>query len=188
VPHVLVSNHMSYLDGCVLTAALPRPVAFVAKAELAPQAVAGTFLKRLGAVFVERFDARQSAADAARVAAGAGDRPPLYFPEGTLTRSPGLLPFQLGAFVSAAGAGLPVVPLALRGSRSVLRDGSWFPRRGRITVTVGDAVPSAGNTGDAWKAAIALRDETRRRVLALSGEPDLGAERSPLREMAANRP
>ncbi|WP_316976395.1 AMP-binding protein [Shumkonia mesophila] len=190
VPFVLVSNHMSYLDGCVLTAALPRPVAFVAKAELAPQFVAGTFLKRLGAVFVERFDARQSAADAARIAAGADGRPPLYFPEGTLTRGPGLLPFHLGAFVAAAGASLPVVPLALRGTRSVLRDGSWFPRRGRISITIGQSVSPAETAvgGDAWKTALALRDEVRRRVLELSGEPDLIGERSPLRDAGGKLP
>jgi len=184
-PCVLVSNHMSYLDGCVLTAALPRPVAFVAKAELAPQLVAGTFLKRLGAVFVERFDPRQSAGDAARVAAGAGGWPPLYFPEGTLTRGSGLLPFHLGAFAAAAGAGVPVVPLALRGTRSVLRDGSWFPRRGRITIAVGRAVSPADvapAVGDPWRTALALRDAVRRQVLEMSGEPDLGGERSPVRE------
>ncbi|MBE0531628.1 MAG: AMP-binding protein [Rhodospirillales bacterium] len=189
-PFVLVSNHMSYLDGCVLTAALPRPVAFVTKAELAPQFVAGTFLKRLGAVFVERFDARQSAADAARIAAGAGGRPPLYFPEGTLTRGPGLLPFHLGAFVAATGAGLPVVPLALRGTRSILRDGSWFPRRGRISVAIGQAISPAevAVRDDAWKTALALRDEVRRRVLEMSGEPDLIGERSPLRDADGKRP
>lgn len=189
-PFVLVSNHASYLDGCVLMAALPRPVAFVTKAELASQFVAGTFLKRLGAIFVERFDARQSAADAARIAAGADGHPPLYFPEGTITRGPGLLPFHLGAFVAAAGAGLPTVPLALRGTRSVLRDGSWFPRRGRITVTIGQTVSPAevATAGDdAWRTALALRDEVRRRVLALSGEPDLGDERSPLRDAGGKR-
>ncbi|MDX9860827.1 MAG: AMP-binding protein [Rhodospirillales bacterium] len=189
-PFVLVSNHMSYLDGCVLMATLPRPVAFVTKAELASQLVAGPFLKRLGAVFVERFDARQSAADAARIAAGSDGRPPLYFPEGTITREPGLLPFHLGAFVAAAGANLPTVPLALRGTRSVLRDGSWFPRRGRITVAIGHAASPAevATTGtDAWSTALALRDEIRRRVLALSGEPDLGGERSPLRDAGGSR-
>lgn len=192
-PCILVSNHMSYLDGCVMTAALPRPVAFVTKAELAAQRVAGRFLKRLGALFVERFDARQSAADATRIAADAGPCPPFYFPEGTLTRSPGLLPFHLGAFAAAATAGLPVVPLAVRGTRSVLRDGSWFPRRGRIVVTVGEAVrpdqmSGTESEGDEWKTALALRDAVRLQVLTLSGEPDLKDERSPVRDLAGNRP
>ena len=59
------------------------------------------------------------------------------FPEGTLLRRPGLLPFRTGAFQVAAQAGIPVVPMALRGVRSVLRDGTWFPRRYPIAVTIG---------------------------------------------------
>jgi len=37
----------------------------------------------------------------------------------------------------AAEAGAPVVPVTIRGTRSILRDGHWFPRRGIITVTIG---------------------------------------------------
>jgi 1-acyl-sn-glycerol-3-phosphate acyltransferase len=92
--------------------------------------------------------------------------------------------------VAAAGAGLPVVPLALRGTRSVLRDGSWFPRRGRISVAIGQAISPAevAVRGDAWKTALALRDEVRRRVLEMSGEPDLIGERSPLRDAGGKHP
>ncbi len=66
-----------------------------------------------------------------------------------------------------------MVPLAVRGTRNVLRDGSWFPRRGRITVTAMEPVhPDAAET-DRWKAAVALRGEVRRRMLRQIGEPDL---------------
>lgn len=182
-PHLIVSNHMSYLDGCVLVATLPRPAAFVAKGELEGQLVAGIFLKHLGAAFVERFDARKSAADAKRIAGLAQKRPLLYFPEGTFTRAPGLLPFQMGAFTTAAGANLPVVPLIIRGTRNILRSDSWFPRRrGRIRVTVAEPVaPNAREVEtDAWKAALALRAEARRRILRHTAEPDLEVEKSPL--------
>lgn len=189
VPHVLASNHMSYLDGCVMVATLARPVAFVAKAELASQWVAGTFLSRLGAVFVERFDAARGAADARRlIDTASGDIPLFYFPEGTLQRAPGLLPFQMGAFSTAARADLPIVPLAVRGTRNVLRDQSWRPRRGRISVSVDEAVMPPGGESDAWKRAIVMREEVRRRILRLCGEPDLVVERSPVREMTGNRP
>ncbi|MCG8512196.1 MAG: AMP-binding protein [Rhodospirillales bacterium] len=184
---ILVSNHASYLDGCVLVAALPRPVAFVAKGELAPQLVAGTFLRRLGAVFVERFDAEKSAADAERIAETTRDLPLLYFPEGTLTRAPGLLPFQMGAFAAAARANQPMVPLAIRGTRNVLRDGSWFPRPGRITVTVDTPVQPDEAESDVWKRALELRGRVRRRLLRLIAEPDLDAERSPVRENSGDR-
>ena len=65
---MLVSNHASYLDGVILVAALPRPFAFVAKRELRDQFVAGRYLRRLGAEFVERFDVRRSVEDANRMA------------------------------------------------------------------------------------------------------------------------
>ena len=179
-PFLMVSNHMSYLDGCVLVAALPRPAGFVAKGELESQFVAGTFLKRLGAAFVERFDARKSTDDAKRIAGLAKDRPLVYFPEGTFTRAPGLLPFQMGAFSAATGAGLPVVPLIIRGTRNILRSDSWFPRRGHVRVAIAEPLRPDGNETDAWKTALHLRAETRRRILRHSGEPDLETERSPL--------
>jgi len=43
------------------------------------------------------------------------------------------MPFRAGAFLSAAQAAIPVVPVALRGVRSVLRDGTWYPRRAAIS-------------------------------------------------------
>ena len=100
----------------------------------------------------------------------------MYFPEGTLMRAPGLLPFRLGAFDAAAAAQVPVVPVAIRGTRSILRDQSWFPRRGAIAVTVAPAIDpaviSAEAGGDAWKAALKLRDLARERILRHCGEPD----------------
>jgi hypothetical protein len=53
---VVVANHASYLDGLVLAAAIPGEPAFIAKKELEPQFFAGPFLRRLGALFVERAD------------------------------------------------------------------------------------------------------------------------------------
>ena len=102
---VVVANHASYLDGLALCAALPPEFSFVAKRELAGQHIAGTFLRRLGTCFVERFDPRRSAADAEVLAAALQRGQSLvFFPEGTLTREPGLLPFRMGAFVLAARA------------------------------------------------------------------------------------
>jgi 1-acyl-sn-glycerol-3-phosphate acyltransferase len=109
--------------------------------------------------------------DAARMAEAARSGESLvFFPEGTFTRAPGLGPFRLGAFVAAAGAGLPVVPVALRGTRSVLRSGHWFPRRGRIEVEfLAPVIP----TGNDWQGAIGLRDAVRAAILKECAEPDL---------------
>ena len=168
---VVVANHSSYIDGLVLAAAIPGQMAFVAKKELEPQFFAGPFLRRLGAVFVERLDREASAQElqSVQTAARASARL-VFFAEGTFTRTPGLLPFHLGAFIAACRTGLPVVPVALRGTRSVMRSDHWFPRRGAVQVTVS---PPIMPDGDDFAAALRLRDATRARILEFCGEPDL---------------
>jgi 1-acyl-sn-glycerol-3-phosphate acyltransferase len=173
-PCIVVANHGSYLDGAILVAALPGEFSFVAKAELAGRWLSGVFLRRIGTQFVERFDQQRGIADARRTAQTArAGRTLVFFPEGTFTRMPGLLPFHMGAFVAAAQAGLPVVPVAIRGSRSILRSGSGFPRRHAVSVTIGTPIAPKGTD---WAAAIELRDAVRAEILRHTGEPDLAQE------------
>ncbi len=170
---VLVANHASYVDGYALVGVVPVEFGFVAKRELLDAFGVGAFLDRIGTVFVERFDTRQAAAEESRITALArAERSLLFFPEGTFSRIPGLLPFHMGAFVAAADSGLPVVPIAIRGTRSILRSGSWFPRHGAITVTVGEPIEAPARD-DRWASALALRDAARRHILRHCGEPDL---------------
>jgi 1-acyl-sn-glycerol-3-phosphate acyltransferase len=171
--HLVVANHASYLDGLVLVAALPAPCRFVAKRELLGSLVPRVYLRRLGAEFVERFEAQQSVADATRLAAASREGTPLvFFPEGTFRRAPGLLPFHLGAFAVAAQAGVAVVPVAIRGTRSVLPEGQWVPRRQGIVVTVGEPLAAPAPVPDSFAAAVSLRDAARAAILANAGEAD----------------
>lgn len=164
-PCVLVSNHASYLDGVILVAALPRPYAFVAKRELHDQFVAGRYLRRLGAEFVERFDVKRSVEDASRMAeAVARGSSLMVFPEGTFVARPGLLPFHLGAFLAAARAGVPVVPVAIRGDRELLPGGRWWPRHGALQVEVCAPIPPVPDAPDLFAAAVQLRDASRRAI------------------------
>jgi 1-acyl-sn-glycerol-3-phosphate acyltransferase len=93
----------------------------------------GRLLQRLGTEFVARDDVRQSVDDAERLLARVhqGDGV-VFFPEATFTAAPGLRPFRLGAFKVAAASGAPVVPIAVRGSRAILRGESRRPRPGRM--------------------------------------------------------
>jgi 1-acyl-sn-glycerol-3-phosphate acyltransferase len=170
-PHVIAANHTSYLDGAVLVAALPwRNYAFVAKRELQDNFLSRTLVRGLGAVFVERFDVQRSAEHADDLVEAARRGVSLIvFPEGTLVRHSGLMPFRAGAFQVAAQAGVPVVPVALRGVRSVLRDETWYPRRAPIAVTFSAPIAPDGND---WNATLRLRDRTRAEVLKHCGEPD----------------
>jgi 1-acyl-sn-glycerol-3-phosphate acyltransferase len=168
---IVVANHASYVDAMLLGALLPARLGFAAKRELAGAPFVGAALRRLGIAFVERFDAARGVEDTqallARVRAGESF---VIFPEGTFRRAPGLLPFKLGAFVTAADAGVPLVPLALHGTRSLLRAGVWLPVRVPVEVCL---LPPIRPAGAGWDAAVAARDEVRRALAAELREPVL---------------
>ena len=168
---MLVFNHSSYMDVIVLAAILPGEPAFVAKKELAGQIFAGPFLRRLGVLFVERFDVASGLADAeAIISAARQGRNLVFFPEGTFTRRAGLSGFYLGAFKIAAEAGMPVVPGVLHGTRSTLRGDQWFPRWAPLSVQIEDAIRP---TGTDFSSVLKLRDGVRKVILAHCGEPDI---------------
>jgi acyl carrier protein len=180
-PAVFVANHASYVDGLIVAAVLPQPVAFVAKRELLRAAPIRFVLDRLQVHYVERFEVRASVADAQRLADAVRRGERLFvFAEGTFVRAPGLRPFHLGAFAAAAGAGAAVVPVALRGTRTVWPAGTWRPRRAPVTVVFGAPLAPAGSEFD---AAVRLRDAARTQIAAQCGEPDL-----PARGGTAERP
>jgi len=169
---VVVCNHASYLDGLVLTAALPPRFGFVIKREMAAVPLAGTALKRLGSEFVERFNRQRGAADARRVLRNADHGHSLvFFPEGTFTRVPGLLKFHTGAFAAAARAGCPLLPAVVRGTRRALPPAGGLPRPGPIEMRILPALGAPAGPPD--QAAVQLRERARAAILAALGEPDL---------------
>jgi acyl carrier protein len=165
-PAVLAPNHSSYVDSVALLAALPRamPLVFVAKQELLRTPVFGPIIRKLGYPTVERFALSQSIADAAAVGESlrAGTSL-LVFPEGTFRRTPGLLPFRLGAFKAAVEAGRPVVPIAIRGTREILPSDAWLPRRHDVDVIVSAPIAPLGR---GWPEMVRLRDLTRAAIAA----------------------
>ena len=168
---VVVSNHASYLDGVVFTAALPARFAFVIKREMNRVPLAGLLLRRLGSHFVERFNRNRSAADARRLMRDALSGNSLaFFPEGTFTPTPGLLKFHTGAFTTAIRAGCPIVPATVRGTRVALSPSGGLPRRGRIEVRILSPIAPTAPSED---AALELRDRARATILSELGEPDL---------------
>ena len=169
---IVVSNHASYLDGLVFTAALPARFSFVIKREMSAVPLAGLFLRRIGSEFVERFERNRGAADARRVLRNAASGHSLvFFPEGTFTRTPGLLKFHTGAFVTAARAGCPVIPAVVRGTRAALSPTGALPRPGRIEIEILAPIGAQPQPGEA--SAAALRDRARQAILLALGEPDL---------------
>jgi 1-acyl-sn-glycerol-3-phosphate acyltransferase len=168
---LLASNHSSYADVIALLAILPREFAFVAKQEVLGWPIVGRVTRRAEHVTVERFDVARSVADMTKVARALEERRwVLLFPEGTFTRTAGLRPFRLGTFKTAVETGTPVVPVALRGTRAILRGEDRLPRPGRVHLWVGAPIAPEG---EGWRAVVALRDRVAEAIAVHTGEPRL---------------
>lgn len=174
---IVVANHASYLDGLVLTAALPPRFGFVIKKEMDRVPLASLLLRRIGSAFVDRQNRHKGAMDARRVLRRATQGQSLaFFPEGTFSKKPGLLRFHTGAFATAVRAGCTVAPVIIRGTRLVLPSHRLAPIPGVVTVEVLAVLqPDAGHP----EAAAQLRDEARRLLLTHLGEPDLAEPAAP---------
>ena len=181
-PWIFAPNHSSYLDVLVTLATVPSSVRFVAKGEVRTMPLIGKFLKRSGHFTFDRSDsqARVKQTEGVGEALDRGESV-LIFPEGTFTSTPGIRPFQLGAFKSAVLAGRPICPVAVRGAREILRDKTLLPKFGHIEVKFGplvepneDAVDRAGDSATPqadWHEIVRLRDAVREIIAENTGEP-----------------
>jgi 1-acyl-sn-glycerol-3-phosphate acyltransferase len=144
-PHVFVANHQSIIDVCALFRALPVPLRFVLKQELAAVPFIGWYARAMGMVFIERGKAH-SAARSLQNAAQLLERGAnlCAFPEGTRSRGGELRPFKGGAFQAAIAAQVPVVPIAIEGSGTVLPPSGFRVRPGTIRVRIGSPIPTLG--------------------------------------------
>jgi 1-acyl-sn-glycerol-3-phosphate acyltransferase len=170
-PFMLVANHTSYADIVVLMAVLGTDYHFVAKSEVLSMPFFRTFLRRLGHFAFRREDPRARLREAKRIEEALGHSESVFvFPEGTFTAQIGVRPFHLGAFKAATTAQRMILPIALAGTRRVLRDGTWLPHPGRITVTICPPINPPASTED-WQQIVRVRDSAREAIAHFAREP-----------------
>lgn len=168
---VVVANHASYVDGPLLKSYLPWRFNFVIKGELRNFPPAHFLLRRAGSKFVERTDAQGSSRDARQLVKAALRGESLgFFPEGTFRAEPGVARFRPGAFVAAIKGDMPVIPIAILGSREFLPHGAFLPRRCPMKIQI---LPGIGPGDSAYESSRTLAEAARQRILAVLGEPDL---------------
>jgi 1-acyl-sn-glycerol-3-phosphate acyltransferase len=138
-PVLLVSNHSSVLDPPLIGGVAPRPLTFLAKAELFGVPLFGRIISALNARPVRREGAD---AGALRVALRALERGAalLVFPEGTRGPEGRLREPKAGAALLAVMSGAPVVPVLVRGSGRAWPRGRRLPRPAKVVVTFGPAL------------------------------------------------
>ena len=132
---VYASNHQSNVDIWALAAVLPPHAKFVAKQSLFRIPFVGWAMRLAGFIPIDR-ERRNHALQSLRVAAERiqQGRSILLFPEGTRSKDGRLAPFKKGSFHLALQVGVPVVPIAINGSRAVLPPGKWIAHPGVVRV------------------------------------------------------
>ncbi|NJK27607.1 MAG: 1-acyl-sn-glycerol-3-phosphate acyltransferase [Coleofasciculaceae cyanobacterium SM2_3_26] len=150
---VVVSNHASYFDPPIVSNCIGRPVSFMAKEELFRVPILKQAIALYGAYPVKRGASDRTAIRSAleRLAQGWATG---IFLQGTRTEDGRITDPKLGAALIAAKANVPLIPISLLGTESILQNGS-FPRPVRVTVRIGEVIPPPVNTERETLEAIA---------------------------------
>jgi 1-acyl-sn-glycerol-3-phosphate acyltransferase len=145
--YVLVANHASYMDTPVVVANIPLQFRFFAKLGLFSIPLLGTHLGRSGHFPVDRGNPRASLKSMSDGAKAIAERnvSVLVFPEGgrSLDR---LQEFKEGAAYIAIKAGVPAVPVALIGTREILRMHTTRVHPGLARIVIGDPIDTSHMT------------------------------------------
>jgi 1-acyl-sn-glycerol-3-phosphate acyltransferase len=147
--YVFASNHESFVDVWALVLAIPHSCRFVAKKELLKVPFFGPAMEDAGHISIDRHDLQSAfgsydqAAEAIQNGLSAA-----VFVEGTRSRDGVMLPFKKGPFVLAIRAGVPVVPVRIRGGFENLPKGSIAVQGRPMSVEFGEPIPTAGLTYD----------------------------------------
>ncbi len=138
-PAIIVANHVSSWDPFLVAAVSPRPIYFMAKAELYNNRILAAILRNLHAFPVKRGSADRAAIRTALDILNEGKVLGI-FPEGTRKKDPGVQAAQTGAAMLAIKSGAAVIPVACIGSAGNI---PWGWGRNRLAVRVGRPIEMA---------------------------------------------
>jgi 1-acyl-sn-glycerol-3-phosphate acyltransferase len=167
--YVVMANHQSYADIVAIFQVLPIIPGFLAKSELKRVPFLATALRAGGHVVIDR-DRHESAMQTIDSAAEQvrGGKTVLIFPEGTRSSEKTIADFKSGGFRLARSAGVPIIPVGLRGSGDVGPKKSFLFYPGKIEVHIGAPLTAADVQARDFKELVA---EARARISELSEMP-----------------
>jgi len=169
-PYLFLANHQSQFDILAVVLAIPLQFRILAKKELFYIPIFGWVLKLSGFVGIDRSN-REKAIRSLELAAARlrGGTSLLIYAEGTRSLDGKLLPFKKGGFVLAIQAGIPIIPITIRGSREILPKGSLRIRPGTIQVEIGEPIDPARYTLEEKERLMLEVRSVMDRVLAAGG-------------------
>jgi 1-acyl-sn-glycerol-3-phosphate acyltransferase len=141
--YVFAANHQSIYDIPIVFTSIPFQLRIVAKDSLGRIPFMGWHLRRAGHLLVDRRNPGADIVEKMRRLVGESSSL-IVFPEGTRSVDGTVGRFKKGSFLVAVDAGLPVVPVSIRGSRHVMKKGRLMVCRGEVELTIHPPIP----TGD----------------------------------------
>lgn len=144
-PLVVVSNHASDFDPPILSCAMSRPVAYMAKEELFRVPVLKQAIELYGAYPVKRGAADRGAIRSALKCLSEGWAVGVFL-EGTRTPDARIANPKLGAALIAGKAKVPLLPVSLWGTEAIFKKGSPVPRSSPVTVRIGQLIDAPTST------------------------------------------
>jgi 1-acyl-sn-glycerol-3-phosphate acyltransferase len=135
--YIYMSNHQSNFDIPVLLGHLRVQFRWLAKMELFKIPIFGHAMRKAGYISIDRNN-RESAFESLRVAAHKikNGVSVMIFPEGTRSRDGKIRPFKKGGFVVAVDSGIPIVPIVITGTRSIMTKGSLQIHPGKVSMII----------------------------------------------------
>ena len=125
-PFIIVANHSSLLDPIILGISVRPKVIFVAAAYLFKIGWLGYMLRKFNSIPVQRENDIKAIKQSLIILQQGGILG--IFPEGGVDRQKNNLPVRAGAAYLATKAGVPIVPIKIKGADKVLPRGAKFIR------------------------------------------------------------
>src|SRR5881396_2728155 len=138
--YIFVSNHQSIYDTPVVFASLPYQLRIIAKESLARFPVLGWHLKRGRHLFVDRHHPDRAGILSRWRSLVSEELSLIIYAEGTRSANGHVARFKAGSFLLAIEAGLPIVPVAVIGTRQVMPKGRLRTEPAEVTLIVHDPI------------------------------------------------
>lgn len=144
-PVIIASNHQGAFDIPVLQGYIPLSFRWIAKKSLFKIPVIGWSMSLAGYIAIER----ESGSKAYRSIIKAAEKirsgtSVLIFPEGTRSESGEVLPFKKGGFLLSQKSGVPILPVAIKGTAGIMKRGSIWITPSEVSVSIGRPIETEG--------------------------------------------
>lgn len=169
--YIFTPNHQSLIEVPLWVAYLDRNIAYLGKKEVFKYPIFGYGIRLVGVIPVDRSNSA-AAVESAKLATENLKRGKSYvvYPEGTRSKTGGLLPFKKGAFMMALDAGVPVVPITISGATKIMPKGQIKIFPSTVHVTIHQPISTAGYSKDNISE---LMEKTRERIFSALSEDEI---------------